>query len=152
MIYYSLTLGVVIGLAGLIVIFLINFNKIKYKLLPVFLGILILMPFSYLVPDTGRIRQLFTNPNLDSYDTFRLDQFNHILTDAFTKYPLGIGFAGGGAMSQQAFELFGGDNTYLPEYLGGDSVFFATLQTSGFYGPFFLLAIFAVFIIVLLGY
>jgi hypothetical protein len=68
--------------------------------------------------------------------------------DAFTKYPFGIGFAGGGAISLQAYEMFGGDNTYIPAYmyLGGDSVFWATLQTSGFIGFFLLISIYTVFI------
>ena len=138
--------GLVIGLVGLIAILIMNFNKIKYKIFPVVLGILILMQFSYFIPETKQFLNYATNPNLDYYDTGRLDQFNHIFTDAITKYPFGIGFAGGGAISQQAFELFGGDSTHIPEYLGGDSVFLATLQTSGFIGLFLLLAIFAVFI------
>jgi hypothetical protein len=85
---------------------------------------------------------------LDSYDTDRINQFKHILLDAITKYPFGIGFSGGGAVSLEAFKIFGGDSTYMPEYkyLGGDSVLLATLQTSGFMGFFLLIAIFVVFI------
>jgi hypothetical protein len=138
--------GIVISLVGLISIIIMNFQKIKYKILPAFLAILVILQFSYIIPETRPFLAYLTNTNLDSYDTYRLAEFGHIITDAVTKNPFGIGYAGGGAISQQAFTLFGGDPTYMPKYLAGDSVFFASLQTSGFLGLFLLVAIFTVFI------
>lgn len=140
--------GVAIGLVGLFAVLIMNFKKIKYKILPAFLGILLMLQFSYLIPETRQFLSYITNTNLDSYDTDRINQFKHILVDAITKYPFGIGFSGGGAVSLEAFKIFGGDSTYMPEYkyLGGDSVLLATLQTSGFMGFFLLIAIFVVFI------
>jgi hypothetical protein len=140
--------GVVIGLIGLFAILVMNFQKLKYKIFIAFLGIMLVLQFSYLIPETKPFFSYLTNTNLDSYDTDRIAQFNHILMDAIKEYPFGIGFAGGGAVSLKAYEMFGGDSTYMPEYkyLGGDSVLLATLQTSGFLGFFLLIAIYAVFI------
>jgi hypothetical protein len=138
--------GVFIGLVGLIAVLTFNFPKIKRRILPAFLGILIILLFSYQIPETKQFLSYLTNTNLDSYDTDRIAEFSNILSDAIYKYPFGIGFAGGGAVSQQAYAMFRGDRTYMPKYLGGDSVFFATLQTSGFLGLLLLIAIYILFI------
>jgi hypothetical protein len=138
--------GVFIGLAGLIAVLIFNFPKIKNKIFPAFLGILILLQFSYIIPEARQFLNYVTKTNLDSYDIGRIAEFNTILSDTANYYPFGIGFAGGGAISQQAYAMFGGDRIYKPKYLGGDSVFFATLQTSGFLGLFLLIAIYALFI------
>jgi hypothetical protein len=140
--------GIAIGLIGLTAILIMNFKRIRSKLLPTILAILLAFQFSYIVPEVRQFFSYMTNTNLDSFDTDRINQFTHILTDAVTKYPFGIGFAGGGAISIEAYKMFGGDSTYMPQYknLGGDSVLLATLQTSGFLGFFLLIAIYAIFI------
>ena len=140
--------GFAIGLVGLIAILMMNFKKIKYKIIPAFLGILLVWQFAYLIPETRQFLSYITTPNSEYSDIYRIDAFNHIIMDAITKYPFGIGFAGGGAISLKAYEIFGGDSTFIPEikYLGGDSVLLATLQTSGFLGFFLLIAIYVVFI------
>ena len=138
--------GIAISLVGLISIALFNLGRIKYKVIPVVLVMLLVLQFSYLIPEHNKFLSYITSTSLDSYDADRLAEFDHILTEAATKYPFGIGFAGGGAVSLQAFELFGGDRTYLPEYLGGDSVFLATLQTSGFMGFLLIISIYVVLV------
>jgi hypothetical protein len=140
--------GIVIGLIGLTAILVMNLKRSKSKLLPSFLGILLLLQLSYLIPETRQFFSYITNTNLDSFDTDRIDEFSHIFEESATKYPFGIGFAGGGAISIEAYEMFGGDQTYMPDYqyLGGDSVLVATLQTSGFLGLFLLIAIYVVFV------
>ena len=140
--------GVAISLVGIFSILAMNFKKLKYKILLAFLSILLVVQFSYFIPETNQFLSYITSTTLNSSDTYRLAEFNHIFADAITKYPFGIGFAGGGAISIQAYEIFGGDSTYIPDvqYLGGDSVLLATLQTSGFIGFFLLITIYAVFI------
>jgi hypothetical protein len=140
--------GIAISLVGSIVILIFNFNKIKNKLLPILIGIILVLQFSYLIPETRQFFSYIANTNLDSYDTDRINEFSHILKESLNKYPFGIGFAGGGAISIEAYDMFGGDKTYIPDYryLGGDSVFLATLQTSGLLGLLLLVAIYVVFI------
>ena len=140
--------GIAISAVGIIVILGSNFQKLKYKILPVLFGLLLGLQIAFLLPSTQPFVNYLVNTDLDSYDVDRINQFSHIINEATTKYPFGIGYAGGGAISIEAYSLFGGDSTYIPDplYIGGDSVLLATLQTSGFLGMFLLVAVYLYFI------
>ena len=143
--------GIAIAMFGIFAILVLSFSRIKRKI-PVFLlGIAIivflLFQFPKIFPQSLQFVNFAFSTDLNQYDIGRFGTFKDIVADAFTKYPLGFGFGGGGAISQTAFALFGGDSSQLmpADRLGGDSVFFATLQSSGFFGFIIIVSVFCGF-------
>jgi hypothetical protein len=132
--------GVAIALFAILTVALLSFSKLKKRLFVFILGAGLISLLMFQFPKIFPLSQEFVNfvfsTDVNQFDTNRFDSFKNIVLEAFTKYPLGFGFGGGGAISQTAYALFGGDPSRLmiTDKLGGDSVFFATLQTSGFLG------------------
>jgi hypothetical protein len=146
--------GIAIALFAILAITLLSFSKLKRKLLVFVIGVglisLILFQFPKIFPLSQQFINFVFSTEINQFDAGRFDSFRNIVSDAFTKYPLGFGFGGGGAISRTAYELFGGDPTrvMITDKLGGDSVFFATLQTSGFPGFLLIVGIYVGFVLV----
>lgn len=145
--------GIAIALFAILAIVLLSFSRLKKKIVVFAFGVSLIALLLFQFPKIFPLSQQFVNfvfsTDVNRYDVSRFEIFKNIVADAFSKYPLGFGFGGGGAISHTAYALFGGDPTRLmiANNLGGDSVFFATLQTSGFIGFLLIVGIYCGFIL-----